>query len=151
MKKVSKPMRSLFTGLILTLLAFVPVAFCWKQIRVRDKLIYATLEHRFKEPIEIMYLITSDFTMYKITSNDEIYINFRMSDLKRMLEKNNHTISDILAIIHNHLLHGGGGFSQNDVNTWREFKREGFTGNFYLYYTGNKTIYELIENDDDDS
>ena len=66
-----------------------------------------------------------------------------------MLKKNNHTISDIITIIHSHLAQGGRKFSRNDVNTWREFKGEGFTGNFYLYYEGNKTIYELIEDEDD--
>ena len=130
-------------------LAVVSVAFCWKQVKVRDKLIYATLGHRFKEPIEVMYLITSDFTMYKVTSNDEWYISFRMDELKKMLKKNNHAISDIITIIHNHEVQGSRNFSQNDVNTWREFKKEGFTGNFYLYYERNRTIYELIEDDND--
>ena len=130
-------------------MAVVSVAFCWKQVKVRDKLIYATIEHRFKEPIEVMYLVASDFTMYKVTSNDEWYISFYMDELKKMLKKNNHTISDVITIIHSHLAAGGRKFSRSDVNTWREFKGEGFTGNFYLYYEGNRTIYELLEDDDD--
>lgn len=141
-------MRKLFYC-ILGVLVMVSVAFCWRQVKVRDKLTYVCFKDKFREPVEILYLLTVDFTLYRITSNDEVRITFSMEEVKRMMKKNGHDMTDVIVIIHNHLPFTSRRFSQNDIHSWRSFKREGFTGNFYLYLQGYNIIYELIEDDDD--
>lgn len=131
------------------LMAFAGVGLCYKVCKVRAKLVYASFVKKFTEPIEVCYLLTSDFTVYRITSNNEIRINFKMFDLKRILKKGGHEMSDIIVIIHNHLPATSRYFSMMDIQTWYDFKRMGFDGNYYLLYQGNKVIYELIEDEDD--
>jgi len=134
---------------IVMLLALSSVAFCYRKYKCYSKLVYIIFEDKFKEPIEILYLLTSDKTLYKVTSNHEDRIDFSMDYLKKELKKNGHEISDIIIIIHNHPPSGGREFSDMDIQTWYDFKAEGFTGNFYLYPQGSGVIYELREDDDD--
>lgn len=135
------------TTLTIALMAFVSVAFCYKRYKCYDKVVYVIFEDKFIEPIESMYLLMEDMTLYRVTSNQEFTVNFDMEDLKKEMKKNGHTISDVMIIIHNHYTYRY--FSPSDVRAWRSFKREGFTGNFYLYVTTAKTIYELREDEDD--
>jgi len=128
-------------------MAFTSVAFCYKKYKCYDKLTYDFFKNRFTEPIEVLYLLMNDNTLYKVTSNNEFSISFDMNSLKKELKQNGHTISDALLIIHNHYSHRD--FTANDINAWRSFQDEGFTGNFYLYVTMNNTIYELREDEDD--
>lgn len=141
---MNKPL-SLVTGLLIALFAFSSIAFCYKMYRVHDNLIYLIFNDKFIEPFENLYLLTYDLTLYTITSHDERSVDFHMDWLKKLLKKNGHEILDIMIIIHNHPPTAPRGFSRADVQTWYNFKREGFTGNFYLYISGFKIIYELRE------
>ena len=145
MKNVSKPMRCLFTGLILTLIASVPVGICYEVNKVTDKILYAIFGNRFNEPVEVMYLLMNDMTLYKITSNYESHIYATLYDIGKKLDRDGYEISDILIIIHGHK--SSRYFSTADVATWRRFKRAGFTGKFCLYLERNKTIYEITEDE----
>ncbi len=131
--------------LCVALSVFASVGFCWKAYKVYDKLIYLIFNDKFIEPFENLYLLTYDLMLYTITSHDERSVDFHMDWLKKLLKKNGHEISDIMIIIHNHPPTATRGFSRADVQTWYNFKREGFTGNFYLYISGFKIIYELRE------
>jgi hypothetical protein len=131
--------------LCVALSVFASVGFCWKEYKVHDKLTYSIFDDKFIEPFENLYLLTYDLTLYKITSNDERYVDFHMDWLKKLLKKNGHEISDIMIIIHNHPPNVPRGFSHADIQTWYEFKKEGFTGNFYLYISMLQVIYELRE------
>ena len=133
----------------IALAVFSTVGLCYKVVKVRAKLVYAAFAGKFLEPIEVCYLVMSDDTLYRLTSNDTKSIRFNFSELKEVLAGNGHKISDIIVIIHSHLVNTSRNFSLLDIQTWYNFKMEGFTGNFYLYYQGNRTIYELIEDKHD--
>lgn len=149
MKNVSKPMRCLFTGLILALVAFVSVGICYKKVVCRSRVVYQIFDGKFTEPFEVCYLLTSDYTLYKVTSFDEKKVSFKFDDLEEILKGNGHKMSDVIIIIHNHLPQTSRSFSPRDIQSWYNFKAMGFTGNYYLRYNGNKIIYELIEDKDD--
>ena len=137
------------TWLTIALMAFASVGFCYKKYRVHDELVLLVFRNRFIEPIENLYLLTYDLTLYKISSEQNRYVDFEMDGLKKSLKKRGHKISDIMIIIHNHPPTAPRNFSKADIRTWREFKSEGFTGNFYLYISGFNAIYELRENGED--
>lgn len=97
----------------------------------------------FTEPVEVMYFLMNDMKLYKITSNDENRISFRMWELKVWFKQNGHKISSVIVIIHGHTKLAQ--FSENDIIAYRLFKGEGFDGKFYLYVYRTKFIYELAE------
>ena len=142
-------MKKILGLAIIGLMALSSIAFCYKKYKCYSKMVYIIFKDKFTEPIEILYLLASDGTLYKITSHHEDRISFDMKDLKKALKKNGHKISDIIIIIHNHPPNTPRDFSLIDIHTWYEFKNEGFTGNFYLYPQGSGVIYELREDDDD--
>lgn len=131
--------------LTIALMAFSSVGFCYKVYKVHCKLVNLIFDSKFIEPFENLYLLTYDLTLYHITSYDEGSVDFQMDWLKKLLKKGGHEISDVMIIIHNHPIKALRGFSRADIQTWYDFKREGFTGNFYLYISGFKIIYELRE------
>lgn len=133
------------TWLTIALIAFTSVGICYETHRVCDKIIYTIFKNKFIEPVENLYLLTYDWTLYKLTSQHERYVDFEMEELKRALKKNGHEISDIMLIIHNHPPTAPRGFSRADVQTWYEFKMEGFSGNFYLFISMTTVIFELRE------
>ena len=115
----------------------------YNTIECRDKIIYAIFKDKFKEPIEVMYFLMDDMNLYKITSNYENRISFRIWELKERLANRGYKISNIIAVIHNHTKRAY--FSRTDIVAYKLFKGEGFDGKFYLYVYRNKKIYELIE------
>lgn len=142
-------MKRLLATITVAIMALSSMAFCYEKVKCTTKIIYEIFKGKFTEPFEVCYLLTSDYTLYKITSNDEVRINFSWRDIKKALKKNGHEISDIIIIIHNHLVGTSREFSLTDIQTWYEVKKMGFTGNYYLLYQGNKIIYELIEDKDE--
>lgn len=124
---------------------------CWSSvntsnynvIKSEDKVIYALFKDMFTEPIEVIYFLMNDTTLYKATSNYENKIFLNIWVLKKDFKQTGHTFSDVIVIIHNHMKDAC--FSENDIDAYRTFKSVGFEGKFYLYVYRNKTIYELAE------
>ena len=133
------------TTLTIALSVIASVGFCLKTTKVHAEIVYEIFKGRFIEPFENLYLLTYDGTLYKITSHDELMVYFEWDWLVKMLKKNGHEISDIMIVIHNHPPNMSRRFSDMDIQSWYDFKREGFTGNFYLYISGFRIIYELRE------
>lgn len=142
-------MKKFMVLIFVALIAFTSIGFSHKTYKVYDKLILLVFKNKFIEPFENLYLLTYDLTLYKVTSNQEGYVDFDMRWLKNLLKKNGHKIADVMIIIHNHPPTAPRGFSRADIHTWYEFKREGFAGNYYLYLSGFNLIFELRENKDD--
>ena len=132
-------------GIALGVLFFATIGFCHEVIKCHTKIIYEIFKDKFTEPIEVCYLLTTDATLYRVTSHDEYSIRFNMWDLIKTMKRNGHDFSDVLIIIHNHEAGTSRKFSDLDIQTWYNFKALGFTGNYYLFYEGNRQIYELIE------
>ena len=144
-------MKKLLGVLMVALVALSSFAFSYKKCKVENDLLLEIFKGIFREPMEVIYIWTNDFTMYSVTSNSETGVFFRMEDIKKVLRKNGHTISDIILIVHNHMPLTGYrlfDFSMDDIDTWRGFKEEGFKGMFYIYVQGMNRIYKLTEDDD---
>lgn len=135
-------------GLIILVLSLVcgiciNISAHYNAVKSEDKIMYAIFKDKFTEPIEVMYFLMDDMKLLKITSHDEIRIEFKIWELKKDFERNGYEISNIIVIIHNHMKCAY--FSDDDINTYRTFKGEGFKGKFYIYVHRNKGIYELAE------
>ena len=134
------------------LLLIVLSLLCWTStgdanynaVKSEDKIMYALFENMFTEPIEVLYLLTNDMRGYKLTSNYENIVLFRMWELEKTLKRDGYKISDIIVIIHNHTTQAY--FSRRDIISYKVFKSNGFEGKFYIYVSRNRTIYELAEN-----
>lgn len=134
----------------IALVVLSAIGFCYRVVKCNAKAVNLIFKDMFAEPFETCYLLTDDRTMYKITSRNERRIYFRMDNMKKELEKNGHKISDLILIIHNHMPGTSRKFSWTDIQTWYDFKAEGFTGNYYLFYGvgKNNVIYELLEDEE---
>lgn len=143
-----RKLLSFAVGLLMAILIIAPL-LAHKVVKCDTMIIYELFKDKFKDPIEVCYLILADYTMYRLTSHDETKITFSFFELKRELKRRGHKISDIMIIIHNHEPGTSRKFSNRDIQTWYDFKAEGFVGNYYLLYEGNGVIYELIEDEDD--
>ena len=130
--------------LILCLLCWTSVsAPNYNAVKCDDKIMYAIFSDKFTEPIEVIYFLMNDTTLYKVTSNYENKVYLDMWVLKQDFKKTGHTFSDVIVIIHNHTKDAY--FSKDDIDAYEIFKDVGFEGKYYLYVYRNKTIYELAE------
>ena len=115
----------------------------YNAVKSEDKIMYALFKDSFTEPIEVMYLLMNDMQRYRLTSNYENVVFFRMWELENDLKRDGYKISDIIVIIHNHTTQTC--FSKMGIISYGRFKSRGFEGKFYIYVYRNKTIYELAE------
>ncbi len=104
---------------------------------------YAIFKNRFTEPIEVMYFLMNDTSLYRLTSNEANRIRFRLWEVENDLKQKGFEISDVIVIIHNHTRETY--FSSNDIIMYASFKHEGFEGRFYIYVWRTRSIYELAE------
>jgi len=95
----------------------------------------------FSEPVETVYIIMKDYTIFPHTSHYEDIVYMEIGRLEKMLKKvkdKNYGIEDIAIVIHNHL--DDSRFSILDRKQYRRLKKYGFKGLFLLYsHTTNKT------------
>ena len=115
----------------------------YNAVKSEDKIMYAIFWNKFTEPIEVMYFLMDNMKLYKITSNDENRVSFRMWELKAWFKQGGYKISCVIVIIHGHTKLAR--FSRDDIITYKLFKGEGFEGKFYIYVHRTKAIYELAE------
>jgi len=98
----------------------------------------------FTDPIEKVYIIMKDSTIFNYTNlyNDRVYISIRRLEktLKKFKNKN-YSIKDVAIIIHNHFK--GYKFSLEDYELHRRLKKYGFNGRFLLYSHMKKKVYDI--------
>lgn len=92
----------------------------------------------FTEPVETIYIIMKDGTLFKYTNHEERLIHLGAGILEDTLKKRSYKIKDIAIIIHNHRLERE--FSESDWRLYRDLKRRSFDGLFLIYcHRTNKT------------
>jgi len=95
----------------------------------------------FTEPVETIYFIMRDGTLFKKSNQEERLIRLSAGILKEDLKKKSYKIKDIAIIIHNHRFERK--FSDADWKFYRDLKKRGFNGLFLLYCHGTNKIYTL--------
>jgi len=92
----------------------------------------------FTEPVETIYIIMKNGTLFKYTNHEERLIHLCAGILEDTLKKRSYKIKDIAIIIHNHRIEQI--FSDADWRFYRDIKRRGLNGLFLLYcHRTNKT------------
>ena len=98
----------------------------------------------FRDPVEHAVVMFVDGTFFVFCSSCENAIHIDPWMLSAVLEDNDYSLKDALAIIHNHPM-GPARFSNNDIQFLRILRRIGFKGKFFLYYQPKKEIIEYIQ------
>lgn len=92
----------------------------------------------FTEPVETVYIIMKDYTIFPHSSYYEDVVYMEIGRLEKAIKKKGYKIEDIAVVIHNHL--DDSRFSILDRKQYRRFKKYGFNGFFLLYsHITNKT------------
>lgn len=101
----------------------------------------------FTEPIERVYFIMKDGTLFKDTDCYEKVIYMRIKDLEKGLNtpEKSYRIKDIAIVIHNHWTNKH--FTPADISQYEDLKKHGFNGLFMLYchLTNETYCYEEKE------
>lgn len=98
----------------------------------------------FPDPVERIYVVLKDETVFKFTNYEERFIYLSAGILEDFLKKKGHEIKDIVIIIHNHRFEQK--FSPADWRFYGDLKRRNFKGRFLLYCHWTKKVYD-IENE----
>lgn len=99
----------------------------------------------FTEPIERVYFIMKDGTLFKHTDCYENLIYMRIGELETGLNtsEKSYKIEDIAIVIHNHRINKH--FTPEDICQYEDLKRYGFNGLFMIYCHMTNETYCLEE------
>lgn len=86
----------------------------------------------FKEPFESAVFIFYNYDYIEVTNNLVEEVKIPIDLLESEFKRNNHTISDCLFIVHNHLKPST--FSYKDIQFYNSIHARGFNGLFAIYY-----------------
>lgn len=129
------------------LLIFPSLSFAPKKVIVEYNL--TNFEKHCEEifgnqPIEILVYFTKKHC-YQTTSLNAFYVDCNILWLEGELKKNGESISDIVLIIHNHLLPGGFSKDDGDIAVYRYFTNRGFKGLFCLWFNHQITRIWILQ------
>lgn len=133
-------------GTILTLLVLIPLASFAQSKRVFVYNHQPKFEEIFTEPFESLAIYTENGKTITITSHLEDRVRGTLEEIENYLDYVGSDLTSIKVIAHNHLTPGGWSFQ--DKKFYHELKREGFKGQFILYFPWSKRT-KLIEEPDD--
>ena len=88
-------------------------------------------EALFRDLVEHLYILFPDGTLYHATSYESNQVALDVYQLLEILQNDNHSISDAVLVIHNHIV--GPIFSHNDTQFYHILVNRGFKGHFLLY------------------
>jgi len=99
----------------------------------------------FTEPVEKVYFIMKDGTLFEHTDCYENVIYMRMGELEKGLNtsEKSYKIKDIAIVIHNHRTNKH--FTPEDISQHEDLKRCGFNGLFMIYCHMTNETYCLEE------
>jgi hypothetical protein len=100
----------------------------------------------FTEPVERIYLMMKDGTIFNHTNHYEDIVYMSIGRLEKTLKKfknKNYSIKDTAIIIHNHIKDHD--FSPEDRKQYRRLRKYGFNGLFLLYSRMTNKTYCLME------
>jgi len=84
-------------------------------------------------PVEILVLFSAKH-IYTITSNEPYRISVNITQLDKHLKDNKEEISDLVFIIHNHLIPGGFSKNDGDYAFFIYLTNHGFRGLFCIWF-----------------
>ena len=128
---------------ILTLLVLVPVASFALGKRVLVYNHQPKFEKIFTEPFESLAIYTENGKTITITSHLEDRVKGTLEEIENYLDHVGSDLTSVKVIAHNHLTPGRWSFQ--DKKFYHELKREGFKGQFVLYFPWNKSTVHLEE------
>jgi hypothetical protein len=92
----------------------------------------------FKKDYEQMYLIFDDLSYVMITSYDPKYITGSLIVFFDFLKDHKLDLKRCVSVVHNHPYPTP--FSDEDIETYRTLRANGFNGLFFIYYPKYKRI-----------
>ena len=126
---------------ILALLILVPVASFAQSKRVKVYNHQPKFEEIFREPFESLAIYTENGKTITITSYSKDRVKGMLEEIENYLDHVGSDLTSIKVIVHNHLTPAKWSFQ--DKRFYRELKREGFKGQFVLYFPWNKSKVPL--------
>ncbi len=99
----------------------------------------------FTEPFETLAIITNDGKAITVTNQLADQVRSSIGELEIYLKSIAHDFDTIELIIHNHPTPAR--WSKQDKRFYNQLKREGFKGDFVLYFPWNKSM-RYIENNE---
>jgi len=123
------------------ILAIFPLLLLGPVLSIGRENINYDWQDLFPDPLERVYVIMKDGTIFLYTSHygDKVYAS--MGELERMLKKRGSSIKEIAIVIHNHRKEKS--FSRSDYKQYWTLKAEGFDGRFLLYCHRTKEVYDI--------
>jgi hypothetical protein len=133
---------------VLALIMFVPVSsFSQSQIltlvTIHDKA--PAIEKIFTEPFETLAIITNDGKAITVTNQLSNQVRSSVEDLEAYLKSIDHDFDSIELIVHNHPTPSR--WSRQDKRFYHRIKREGFKGDYALYFPWSKSMRYMEDNE----
>jgi len=138
-KKVGK-MKKL-TFLVLLVLVSVSSFAQSKRVLVHDY--QPKFDVLFREPFEVLAIYTKNGKTITITNYLEDRVNVTLEEVKNYLDSVGSDLASIKVMVHNHLAPYRWSF--RDKEFYQRLKREGFKGQFVLYFPWSKDIRYIEE------
>jgi hypothetical protein len=147
MRQIHNPERRRFRMKIITVLTLmmsVPVAsFTQSEIQtivtIYEKA--PAIEKIFTEPFETLAIITNDGKAITVTNQLENQVRSSIGELENYLKSISHDFDTVELIIHNHPTPAR--WSEQDRRFYNRLKREGFKGDFVLYFPMSRSMKYL--------
>jgi hypothetical protein len=140
MRKEKSKMRKIT---FLVLLVFLSTVSFAQSKRVLLYNYQPEFEELFREPFETLAIYTADGKTITITNylEDSVYVT--IEEIKKYMNSVGDDLASIKIIVHNHLVPSRWSF--RDKKFFHKLKREGFRGQFVLYFpcTNNKKLMAI--------
>jgi hypothetical protein len=92
----------------------------------------------FKEPFETVVFLFKDGQFMTFSTHQEKSIEWPVESMMERIKKGGLKLEDCIWIVHNHF--GLAPFSQANTCTLSILQRNGFSGEFSIYYTASKKV-----------
>lgn len=132
---------------VLAFIMFVPVSsFAQSEIptivTIHEKA--PAIEKIFTEPFETLAIITNDGKAITVTNQLADQVRSSIRELEYYLKSISHDFDTIEMVIHNHPTPTR--WSRHDKRFYNRLKREGFKGDFVLYFPWSKSMRYMENN-----
>jgi 3-methyladenine DNA glycosylase Tag len=105
------------------------------------------IEKIFTEPFETLAIITNDGKAITVTNQLANQVRSSIGELENYLKSIAHDFDTIELIIHNHPTPTR--WSKQDKRFYNRLKREGFKGDFVLYFPWSKSMRYMEDNENE--
>lgn len=128
------------------LLVLLPIFSFAQKKRVLVYNYQPRLEKIFTEPFEVMAIYSENGKTITITNHLENKVNSSLNEIEHYLDLVDSDLESAKFIIHNHLIPQR--WSLRDKKFYHDLKREGFKGQYILYFPWSKSARFMEESDE---